>query len=180
MIDIEDLGLSAPDGPDVPEGDRGWQPLPPQARTLFMLAGGFGAGVPSLIALIALGVLGAAVVPRPELLAAAVVAWVSLTLFAIWLGHKKYRYTHWLLDDDGFALRRGRLWRSETRVPGSRVQHLDISRGPLERRFGLATLVIHTAGTRQSAVTVPGLDAGDAERLRDHLAQRVEHDDDDA
>lgn len=179
MIDIEDLGLTTPPGPDVPEGDRGWQPLPPRARTLFMLAGGLGAGIPTLIVLIALGVLDVAQAQRPGLLAPAA-AWVSITLFATWLGHKKYRYTHWLLDDDGFALRRGRLWRSETRVPGSRVQHLDISRGPLERRFGLATLVLHTAGTKQSAVTVPGLDADDAERLRDHLAQQVEHDDDEA
>jgi membrane protein YdbS with pleckstrin-like domain len=64
-------------------------------------------------------------------------------------------------------------------VPGSRVQHLDIRRGPLERHFRLATLVIHTAGTRHSEVSVSGLDNGDAERLRDHLARQTDDDDDD-
>lgn len=177
MIDIEDLGLATPAGPEVPEGDQDWQPLPPRARTLFMLAGGLGVAVPAVGTLAVGGVM---LSHRPAVLAAAAAGWLLFAVISIWLGHKRYRYTHWLLDDDGFALRRGRLWRSETRVPGSRVQHLDISRGPLERRFGLATLVIHTAGTKQSAVTVPGLDADDAERLRDHLAQRVEHDDDDA
>ncbi len=46
----------------------------------------------------------------------------------------------------------------------------------MERRYGLATLVIHTAGTKLNTVSVGGLDAGDAERLRDELAQRIEAD----
>ena len=101
-------------------------------------------------------------------------------LFGAWLGWRRYRHTRWLLDADGFGLRRGRLWQSDTRVPGSRVQHLDIRRGPLERHFRLATLVIHTAGTRHSEVSVSGLAADDAERLRDHLARQTDDDDDDA
>jgi hypothetical protein len=58
------------------------------------------------------------------------------------------------------------------------VQHLDLKRGPLERRYGLATLVIHTAGTRDSAVNVEGLEDADAEHLRDRLARQMDHDDD--
>ena len=94
--------------------------------------------------------------------------------FGAWLGNKRYRYTWWRLDEDGFAVRRGRMWQSETRVPGSRVQHLDIKRGPLQRRYRLATLVIHTAGTRHSAVVLSGLDDQDAEMLRDQLARRAD------
>ena len=37
-----------------------------------------------------------------------------------WLGAKRFRSKAWRLDDDGFTLRRGRMWRSETRVPQSR------------------------------------------------------------
>ena len=81
-------------------------------------------------------------------------------------------------DGDGFALARGHWWRLETRVPASRVQHLDLKHGPLERRWRLATLVIHTAGSKMSAVSVSGLDAADAERLRDRLARQLDHDDD--
>ena len=179
MIEIEDLGPGTPSGPQAPEGDEGWQPLPPRARPLFMLSGALGAGVPGLIAL-AVGGFVLLQVERTGLLAAAVAAWLLLAAFGTWMGLRRYRYTHWLLDDDGFALRRGRMWRSETRVPASRVQHLDIRRGPLERRFDLSTLLIHTAGTRQHAVALSGLDAGDAERLRDHLARQVEHDDDES
>src|SRR5690606_26959256 len=108
-------------------------------------------------------------------MAGAAALWLLLVALGAWMGLRRYRYTRWLLDADGFALRRGRMWHSETRVPASRVQHLDIRRGPVERRFGLSTLLVHTAGTRQHAVAVPGLDADDAERLRDHLARQVEH-----
>lgn len=64
----------------------------------------------------------------------------------------------------GFALEpamlrvvRGWMWHSDTLVPLTRVQHLDIARGPLDRLFGTASLVIHTAGTHNSTVTLPGL-----------------------
>ncbi len=158
--------------PEAAASDGHWQPLPLRARSLFMLSGlllalpfAFAPAVASEIFEIA-----------SPWLAAPVGAAIGAALGA-WLGHKRYRHTFWLLDDDGFSLRRGRLWRSETRVPDTRVQHLDLKRGPLERRYRLSTLVIHTAGTKDSAVTVSGLDAVDAERLRDRLARQVDDDD---
>lgn len=175
MIELDDLG---PDSPAARHGDGPWQLLPARARPLFMLSGALGVGIAGLIAL-AVATLLLVNTQRAPLLAAAV-AWLLLVMAGAWLGQRRYRYTGWLLDADGFGLRRGRMWHSETRVPASRVQHLDIRRGPLERRFGLSTLLIHTAGSRQNAVTLPGLDADDAERLRDHLARQVESDDDDA
>jgi len=154
--------------------DIGWQPLPARARTLFVARSAFGFALPFAIAAGVSGVVAA--LPLPGwLLPACLVAAAAL---GGWLGWRRFRHTRWRLDADGFGLRRGRLWQSDTRVPGSRVQHLDIRRGPLERRFRLATLVIHTAGTRHSAVSVSGLDADDAERLRDHLAHQTDDDDD--
>ena len=62
------------------------------------------------------------------------------------------------------------------------LQHLDIKRGPLERMQRLASLVLHTAGTRLGGVHVSGLDETVAERLREHFSREIErqaHDDDD-
>ncbi|WP_235318680.1 PH domain-containing protein [Lysobacter sp. A03] len=95
------------------------------------------------------------------------------------LGHKQFRHTYWRLDPEGLALRRGRMWLRETRVPITRVQHLDLKRGPLQRRRSLATLVVHTAGTRNSSVVVPNIDADDAEFLRDRLGRQIDLDNDD-
>ncbi len=75
-------------------------------------------------------------------------------------------------------MRRGHLWQSESHVPVSRVQHLDLRRGPLERAAGLATLTVHTAGTRLNTVAITRLDQTDAERLRDRLARQLDHYDD--
>ncbi|PPT91333.1 hypothetical protein XthCFBP4691_08140 [Xanthomonas theicola] len=94
------------------------------------------------------------------------------------MAFKRHRLIRWRLDAQGLALRRGRWWQSEVRVPISRVQHLDLRQGPLERVVRLSTLVVHTAGTRLNVVAVPGLDQADAERLRERLAHQLDHDDD--
>lgn len=92
-------------------------------------------------------------------------------------GWRRHRRTFWRLDDHALAVRRGHLWHSESHVPVSRVQHLDLRRGPLQRAAGLATLVVHTAGTRMNTVAIDGLAAiADAE-LRDRLARQLDHDD---
>ena len=49
------------------------------------------------------------------------------------------------------------------------MQHTDVSQGPLERRFGLGTLIVYTAGTSHSKVNVSGLDFDVARRIRAHL-----------
>ena len=86
----------------------------------------------------------------------------------------RLRHQRWKLDAEGLWLRTGRLWWRETRVPASRVQHVDLKHGPLERRFKLATLVVHTAAVHLSGITVRGLDEGDAQRLRDALARQLD------
>ena len=63
-------------------------------------------------------------------------------------------------------------------VPRTRVQHLDIERGPIERHYELASLVVHTAGTRQHALRIAGLPDADAVALRDALVpDSSRHDD---
>lgn len=152
----------------------GWQPLPTRARSLFLLANCAGWGTLALASLVPIGLL----LPQPlPALPLAVASLVLLPAWGAWMAIRSYRYTRWLLDDTGLGYRRGRMWQVETRVPRTRVQHVDLKHGPLERRFGLATLVVHTAGTRDSAVAVSGLDAGEAARLRDRLAQQVDDDD---
>jgi len=148
-----------------------WHPLPDRARLPSMLTPVLPFALPGMVGgFVLAGVFGLWFAPPAlALLGAGVGAWIGL---------KHYRSTFWRLDEDGLAVRRGRMWQRETRVPATRVQHLDLKRGPLQRQRGLATLVVHTAGTRHSAVTVPHLDADDAERLRDLLSRQIDADDD--
>ena len=161
---------AAPESTDATD----WRPLPPRAKTLFALshaATGLLLVVPATILCLVSGVpLATAIVVILVVIA------IAASLGAM-VGVRRHRRTGWRLDDDGFAYRRGRWWYTETRVPASRVQHLDLRHGPLERRWKLATLVIHTAGSRMSAVSVSGLDQDDAEALRDRLARQLDDDD---
>ena len=51
--------------------------------------------------------------------------------------------------EDEIEIRRGRLVRVRTIVPFGRVQHIDVAQGPIQRPFGLGTLILHTAGTQR-------------------------------
>ncbi len=159
-----------------------WQPLPPRARGLMALTGALQFSLPGAgLAFVLGGVLVEALdlaSAWPLRLAMVVLVLIAAAAAGAWFGLRQHRNTHWCHDAQGLALRRGRLWHRETRVPATRVQHLDVTRGPLQRGRDLATLIVHTAGTQHSAVKFPNLDAADAERLRDALGQQIDHDDD--
>lgn len=154
--------------------DGHWQPLP--ARGALFAA--IGAGLTLAIALALAGGVLALVVRSQHWLLIALTGAVTGLLWGGWFGWRRHRLTYWRLDEQALGVRRGHLWQSESHVPVSRVQHLDLRRGPLERAAGLATLIVHTAGTRLNTVAIAGLDQADAGRLRDRLARQLDHDDD--
>jgi membrane protein YdbS with pleckstrin-like domain len=87
-----------------------------------------------------------------------------------------YRRLRYGLTDRLLQVVRGWLFHTDTVVPFVRVQHLDVTRGPLDKMFGTATLVVHTAGTRNSIVTVPGLAPGRAAEIRDIIREHIRTD----
>lgn len=95
---------------------------------------------------------------------------------ALLLPSRRYRAWAWRVDEDELRISSGLLVRSDAIVPFGRVQHIDILRGPLQRRYGLGSLVLHTAGTRSAAILLPGLEAGEAERIRDHIRAKIRED----
>jgi membrane protein YdbS with pleckstrin-like domain len=109
-------------------------------------------------------------------LAAAVAAVLGIVAGLVWLAVRwpaiEYERASYVLDDRGIEIRRGVLWRRVINVPRSRVQHTDVSQGPLERSHGLGTLVIYTAGTDHAQVDLPGLAHETALTIRDHLLPR--------
>ena len=88
----------------------------------------------------------------------------------------EHRWCKYRVDRDGIEIHKGVVWRSVTNVPRSRIQHTDVSQGPIERNFELATLHIFTAGTEHSEVVLHGLEHGRALRIRNHLLLGGEND----
>jgi membrane protein YdbS with pleckstrin-like domain len=80
-----------------------------------------------------------------------------------------YRYLRFGVDDTGIAIERGVIWRSRIALPRMRIQHTDVSQGPLERRYGIGTLKLYTAGSRHTRIELPGLNHDEAIALRDAL-----------
>lgn len=70
--------------------------------------------------------------------------------------------------DNDLLVRHGLLVRRLSIVPYARMQFVDVTAGPLERAFGLATVQLHTAAAASDA-RIPGLPPDEASRLRDRL-----------
>ena len=110
-------------------------------------------------------------VPLIPVAAVAVVLLVANTAISVWWPGVAYRYASYRLNERALEIRRGVLWRSVIDVPRSRIQHSDVSQGPIERAYGLGTLSVYTAGTAHALVRLNGLDHGRALAIREHLLQ---------
>lgn len=89
---------------------------------------------------------------------------------------RRYRRLRYALHPTMLQVVRGWLFHSDTLVPLVRVQHLDVNRGPLDKSFGTATLVVHTAGTHNSIVILPGLAPDKASGIRDEIRRHIRSD----
>ena len=115
----------------------------------------------------------------PWLLAAAAV-WAVLTVAALVVVPRvRWAIHRWEATDDAIYSRSGMFWEEWRAAPLSRVQTVDKTRGPLERQFGLATVVVTTASSK-GAVRISALDAGLAEEMVDRLTILAEDDQRDA
>ncbi len=77
------------------------------------------------------------------------------------------------LRDKDLVYRSGVLWRSVTAVPFNRVQHVETASTPLDRRFGLASLQLYTAGSSGGDLKIDGLPEDAAERMRVFVLRRA-------
>jgi len=109
--------------------------------------------------------------PWPVIAAVAVVA-VVLLLNAIF-AFRRVRAIGYVLRDDDLLFRRGIMFERVIAVPYGRLQLVDVTRGPLLRAMGLATLKFVTASAA-TGVNLPGLKVADAEALRDRLVELAE------
>lgn len=69
------------------------------------------------------------------------------------------------------------VWNQTKRfVPRDRVQHVDITSGPIARKFGLAHVHLYVAGAHGAVGGIPGLTPEEAEDLRSMLVEtQAEH-----
>ena len=106
------------------------------------------------------------------LLAAA--GWVLIAVAALVVVPRvRWSIHRWEETDTAIYSRSGLFWEEWRAAPLSRVQTVDKTRGPLERLFGLATVVVTTASSK-GAVRIRSLDADLAEEMAQRLTVRTE------
>ncbi|MCW2587397.1 MAG: hypothetical protein JWN55_2913 [Frankiales bacterium] len=121
--------------------------------------------VPLLVAAVVAGALTAG----PAGAGASALLVLAATAYALALLRRRVLSWGFAERDDDLLVRRGVLVRRLTVVPYGRMQFIDVTAGPFERAFGLATVQLHTAAAASDA-RIPGLEAADAARLREQLA----------
>jgi membrane protein YdbS with pleckstrin-like domain len=120
-----------------------------------------------VIAVVAGVVAGIAVGAWAGAVAAAVVAVAAGVV--LWVERRRYRAWAYRERDEDLIVSRGVLVRRVSVVPYGRMQYVEITAGPFERAFRLATVQLHTAAAASDA-RIPGLEREEAARLRDRLA----------
>lgn len=112
-------------------------------------------------------------------------AWRGALSAAIWFialsaiivaPQRIYRRIGYRLDPRSLRVVKGWLFHTDTIVPFVRVQHIDVARGPLEKIFGTASLIVHTAGTHNSVVVLPGLEPDRANEIRETIRAQIKTD----
>lgn len=152
--------------PFEPEGVT-WTPVSPRLATARLVVAACWL-VPPLVALVVVAALtgqvwvwvGAAV-------------WLAFLVWVVLLVPRQVRALGYAERADDLLLRRGILFRSMVVVPYGRMQYVDVSAGPLARRFQIASVQLHTASPGTDA-SIDGLPTAEAARLRDQLASRGE------
>lgn len=120
--------------------------------------------LPGLAAAVAVAVLRGAAPAVATGLAAAV-----LTGLALLSVERRWRAWGYAEREDDLLVRRGVLIRRTSVIPYGRMQYVDVTAGPIDRRMGLARVTLHTAAAASDA-SIPGLPTAEASRLRDRLA----------
>ena len=99
-----------------------------------------------------------------------VVGVIGLATTLFWLALRRYRAWAYQEREDDLMVVRGVMFRRLSVVPYGRMQFVDVTSGPAERIFKLATVKLHTAAAASDA-RIPGLEREEAARLRDRLAE---------
>ena len=106
-------------------------------------------------------------------------AWAALGLWAVlfslslYLSWKRWAVAGYALREHDIIHKHGVFFRTVTTIPFNRMQHCEISRGPVENAFGLATLRVFTAGGSSSDLSIEGLPVEEAQRVKEFITQKI-------
>ena len=129
-----------------------------------------------IVSFILLGVLSLILLlgfPGDTLILLLIPALAMLLLLIFWLMRKSFLWKAYALREKDIIYRTGWLIRRMSICPFNRIQHCSINAGPFERKLGLSSLSIYTAGTQGADFKIPGLKEDVALSLRDFILAKT-------
>lgn len=97
----------------------------------------------------------------------------SLALLSLVMAVLGYRKKGYALRERDIAFKEGVLWKSHTVIPFSRIQHSEVTQGPIQSVFELASISVYTAGGSASDLTIMGLQQEEAHQIKDFLLHKM-------
>lgn len=153
--------------------------LAAKAKNYFQISGIISFAIIFLMATIGTVVLFVSLLTLPPwwliVIEVLLLAWLAYFMISVY-PTKKYQRTKWRFDEQGLYIQQGIWWRKQYAVPRSRVQHIDVTQGPLQRNYNIAQLILHTAGTMNASVSLTGLSHEKAVEIRDELLIQEKYD----
>lgn len=101
------------------------------------------------------------------------VLWGLIFTVSMLLVKKRYELAGYALREHDVIYKHGVWWQIITAVPFNRMQHCEISQGPIQNAFGLSTLRIFTAGGASSDLSIDGLDQEEAKRIKEFITGKI-------
>lgn len=97
-------------------------------------------------------------------------ALMLLSMLLVYFGFFKKSYA---IREKDIIYNSGLFWRSSIAIPFNRVQHCEVSIGPIDRMFDLSELKIFTAGGASSDLKIEGLTPETSNRLKDYIVNKT-------
>ncbi len=151
---------------------QGWSALDPRVKQLWTVA-----GIVSAIVLPLIVLAGDAVFFRRIPWWQLPIGGLSLGMFLVllplnlWLVGKKFAAWRYRLREEDLSVAYGVYWQTRRYVNRARIQHVDVTAGPVARALGIAEVQVFVGGQMGPVASIPGLSVADADRLRQTLVR---------
>jgi membrane protein YdbS with pleckstrin-like domain len=89
-----------------------------------------------------------------------------LVICILLIKFKQAKARRYALREHDILFQHGLFWQKTTAVSFNRIQHIDLTHGPLERKYKIAALKFFTAGGSSVDLKIPGLPHQNAQQLR--------------
>ena len=94
-----------------------------------------------------------------------------LGFLTTWFNHARDQVKSYALRESDLHYSSGLFFNKIVSQPITRIQHIELKRGPIERKVGLATLQVFSAGGEMHTFQIPGLPVDIALKLRQFILQ---------